>query len=133
MLIDKLTNDLKAARLARNSHAVLYMSLIIGDLKSKAPLIDGEKVVTDDAVITYAKKYLGNLEEVRRLDTAVTDVDGEYLYVESLLPKQLTEDELAALVTGNLSIGEYMKFLKDNYAGQYDGKLAAKVWKGVCG
>jgi uncharacterized protein YqeY len=52
-------------------------------------------------------------------------------YLETFLPKQLSEDELFALINSQVQSGsnmpKVMKYLSENYKGRYDGKTAAKI------
>jgi uncharacterized protein YqeY len=63
----------------------------------------------------------------------------ELSILESFLPKQLSGDELERMIvemkSANpaLSLPLVMKHLKDNFAGQYDGKSASEVTKRVLG
>jgi len=132
MLIDVLTAALNAARKNRDGFSTLTLSTIVGDLKSNAVVVNGQKVVEDDKVVAYLKKFIKGIDETLSVRDS-EDLRRQREIVVDFLPTQLTEQQLVDLVTGNLSLAEYMKFLKDNYAGLYDGKLAASVWKGVYG
>ena len=52
-------------------------------------------------------------------------------YLETFLPKQLSEDELYALINSQIQSGsnmpKVMKYLSENYKGRYDGKTAARI------
>jgi uncharacterized protein YqeY len=68
-----------------------------------------------------------------------TELLTELACIESFLPKQLTADEVEKVLTdfkntnpsGNMGLA--MKALKDNYTGQYDGKLASELAKKIFG
>ena len=53
--------------------------------------------------------------------------------MNEFLPKMLTEDELKEVIkaSGLNNIGQIMKYLKENYNGLYDGKIASKLIKEI--
>ncbi len=61
----------------------------------------------------------------------------ELSILEEFLPSQLGEAQLEKILsdlkqsTPGLNLGVAMKLLKDNYAGQYDGKVASDVAKRI--
>jgi len=61
----------------------------------------------------------------------------EISILDSFLPKQLSSEELERMILEmrgsdpSLSLPVVMKHLKENFAGQYDGKLASEVAKRV--
>lgn len=63
----------------------------------------------------------------------------EIAILEFFLPKQLSSEELEKIVVGlkestpGASMPIVMKHLKENYAGQYDGKSASEIVKRVLG
>jgi len=63
----------------------------------------------------------------------------EIAVLESFLPKQLSTEELERMINEmkganpSLSLPLVMKHLKDNFAGQYDGKSASEAAKRVLG
>ena len=133
-IFDRISADLKSARLGRRPAEVLTLATIVGDLSSNAKMVDGKKVVADADVVAYLKKFISSLDVMiaARPDDAHQIWEREL--VSTYLPQQLTEQQLVDLVWGrHLSLGDYMSFLKTNYAGQYDGKLASQVWKGCTG
>lgn len=84
------------------------------------------------------QEAIGFEEQAGRQD-AKTKLQNEIAIIEEFLPKQLTAAELEkALVeykasTPGAVMGTAMKFLKDSYAGQYDGKSASEIAKKVFG
>ncbi len=63
----------------------------------------------------------------------------EISVLESFLPKQLSSDELERMIVemksanATLTLPLVMKHLKENFAGQYDGKSASEAAKRVLG
>lgn len=66
-------------------------------------------------------------------------LQAEIAVLENFLPKQLSSEELEKIIvhlkesTPGLALNLVMKHLKDNYAGQYDGKSASEIAKRVVG
>jgi uncharacterized protein YqeY len=66
-------------------------------------------------------------------------LQAEIAILEEFLPKQLSSDELEKIIadlkeaTPGLALNVVMRHLKDNYAGQYDGKSASEIAKRVVG
>lgn len=63
----------------------------------------------------------------------------EISIIEAYLPKQLSSVELERIISDlklenpALNLGVAMKALKDNYNGQYDGKIASQVARKILG
>jgi uncharacterized protein YqeY len=78
-------------------------------------------------------------EEQAGRSEAKAKLIAEIAIIEEFLPKQMTAAELeAALVeykssTPGAVMGTAMKFLKERFAGQYDGKSASEIAKKVFG
>jgi uncharacterized protein YqeY len=68
-----------------------------------------------------------------------TQLRAESAVLESLLPRQLDAAQIEGIIaelkgtTPALALPAVMKHLKENFAGQYDGKLASEVAKRVLG
>jgi uncharacterized protein len=66
-------------------------------------------------------------------------LQAEIAVLENFLPKQLSSEELEKIIvtlkesSPGLALNVVMKHLKDNYAGQYDGKSASEIAKRVVG
>ena len=91
------------------------------------------------------------LREVKKRHEAITfeeqagraeqkaKLQAEIAILEEFLPKQLSADDLEKIIvtlkesTPDLALNVVMKHLKDNYAGQYDGKSASEIAKRVVG
>lgn len=85
------------------------------------------KELDDSSMLRVLKKMWGSTKET--LEKAHSnETELELCVIESLLnahqPKQMTKQELVELSYQFSSIGEYMKHLKANHDGQYDGKVA---------
>ena len=84
------------------------------------------------------QEAIGFEEQANRQD-AKAKLQAEIAIIEEFLPKQLSSSELEKVLsdyktsTPGAVMGTAMKFLKDNYAGQYDGKSASEIAKRVFG
>ena len=93
----------------------------------------GNRETTDSEVVAVVKKFIKNIDETikalndRQLDNSAFTLERTVL--EQFLPVQLTEMVLQDIAKNHKSMPEFMKFLKENHAGQYDGKLASNVAK----
>ena len=91
----------------------------------------------DTSVVAVVKKHLKGVVETLEIyaknavhpDTAALK-QREKEILESLLPKQLSIDELKTeLANGFASLKDWMAHLKTNFAGLYDGKAAKQVFE----
>ena len=103
----------------------------------------GNRETTDAECIAVIKKFIkGTDETINALngDVRANIAIQEKVILESLLPKQMTEEdiraEIASIVSGIVnptpkSMGIVMKTLKDKYDGLYDGNTASKIVKEI--
>lgn len=145
MLIEKIKAAQIEARKAKNSIAATLLTTLLGEANMVAKNAQRD-LPTDEEVASVLKKFLdGNAATQDALHKArATDATLERLAVaieeqtilegfKSLLPKQLTEDELKAIIREAIvngakeDIGSLMGVLKKDHAGRYDGKLASAV------
>lgn len=115
--------DLLKLKLENKSNSVVrnLISTIIGELdrKSKNP--------NEAEVMSVIKKIRDADLEVTMTEQIAKELD----FLDSLIPKPLSEDGMKKIVS-SLSftkIGEYMSYFKENYPGQYDGKLLSSIVK----
>lgn len=130
MLIEVLKNKLNESRKARAATEVSILSTVIGNIMSNAKLVNGEKVVSDEDVLTYMKSHIKGLRETLTIREEPS-VRNELNYLEAnFMPKQLSEEELRKIWESvGTNVGDFMKHLKTNYFGQYDGKVASQIAK----
>lgn len=149
-MIDQLRADQLAARKEKDADkAGLLTSLV-----SEAAMVGknkGNRESTDEEVIGTIRKFLKNAEETAALltknapssdgmtaeETPLRKVNREIRLLQAYLPQQMDEHRLRAVITAfktanaGANMGSVMKFLKENHAGTYDGKLASTVAKEV--
>lgn len=130
-LYTKLEMALKTARKLGNTVQANYLRVFVGDLQTK------EKKgieINDELILRDIKKVIANLNDnASRVEDPEVFLD-EATFWEGYMPKQLDEEQLRVVIVNFVqdfgapkNPGPIMKFLKENYAGQYDGKLAASV------
>lgn len=136
----KLFNRIKVDQLGlrlegtpESKRSASFLTTLIGELETD---LKNGKPPTEGAVIAKIKKVISNNKEtinLMKLDPSKAAIFiSENEVLGWYLPKQLTEAELHHImgVLAATNIGQIMGHLKENYAGQYDGKVASKVAKG---
>ena len=97
----------------------------------------GNRETTDAEVVAVVKKFIKNIDEtISALSSRNQDPSAfvaEKKVLEEFLPKQLSEDELKKIAASRSGMPDFMKYLKEQFNGQYDGKLASSVAKTVFG
>lgn len=95
----------------------------------------GNRETTDSEVVAVVKKFVKNIDEtVKALTERGVDASAflaERTVLEQFLPMQLSENYLIEVAKCQPNMPAFMKHLKENFAGQYDGKLASTVAKSV--
>ncbi len=128
MQLAQLKEELRKARVLESENKAVLQSLI-ADFEMVARTgreVDGTALI---------RKYAANAASNSKLEFQRGEVmksyayDREVTFLESLLPTQLTELQLRDLIEDSdaTNVGTFMKFLKENYTGQYNGKMASKV------
>lgn len=143
MLINKIHTDMIASKqtsdnIAKNLLVTLYAeSIKVGKDKRNG-------ASTDEEVIATVKKFITNAGETARLLRERNQDDSaqqhEIKILSDYLPRQLDRSTLETIikqyllentVSGPKAIGQIMAFLKANYSGQYDGKMASDIVKSL--
>ena len=131
-LIEEIKQKQIAARKAGSAEASLLTTLL-----GEAAMVgkNAGRETTDQEVVAVVKKFIKNIDEtVSALSSRGQDAASflaERSVLERFLPLQLTELALVNIAQNHKSMPEFMKFLKENHAGQYDGKLASIVAKNI--
>jgi uncharacterized protein YqeY len=138
MLIVQLQQEMLAARKSGDKARLSILSTLVGELLSNAKLENGAKTVADDAVLSLIKKYVKNLEELLRSAPSNEKAKLELDLLKVYLPQMLSEDELRAIIqervdAGDGNIGKIMVYLRAEFNGKYDGKMASMIAKEVLG
>lgn len=141
MLLNTLRKDMM---LAKKEHNELKGSLI-STLVGEAVMIgknNGNRESTDEEVVATIRKFIKNIDEtINILKAEEKPFDkpaAEKAILESYMPKQMTDDELAAVIDAMIAalpeknpkmMGKIMNDLKAKHNGLYDGKKASELVK----
>lgn len=132
-MIDTLNSDIKDAMKAKEKEklqALRYMkSMLMENATSKKPT---EEM---DVIVKHHKKLKESLENYPADHPMAIQTKAELIVVESYLPKQLTQDEVVAIIKDIIAkneganMGLVMKELQPQIKGRFDGKLASQLVK----
>ena len=145
-LIQSIKQDQLAARKASKTRLASILTTLIGEAEMKV-FDDGKRETTDTEVITVLKKFHVNavanaqLFNHRNIQSQATRQGylEEVAVYESYMPKQMTEAEITNVIERHFITttqglkGIVMRYFKENYAGQYDGKVVSSVVDNLIG
>ncbi len=129
-----IQDDRLAARKAKDAVKASLLTTLFGEISMVGK--NAGRDTTDEEGMAVIKKFLkGNAENEKyaadqQNPNWFTVLHVEKAILESYLPKQMNAVEIQASLERLPAFdnkGVMMKYLKDNFAGQYDGKLAAQV------
>lgn len=141
-LYNTIYNDMKEAMKAKDQQKVLLLRGLISAVKNAT--VNVGKEITDDAVLSAVKKNLKEIEQSidsfykAGRDFEVGKLNRDKMYLQGLLPKQMSEDELKAVIGEVLielgpglhtkkEMGKVMKGVMAKTNGAADGKLVSKL------
>jgi len=131
-----LMEQIKAKQVQARKSGSIEASLLTTLLGEAAMVGKNAGRETNDAeVVAVVKKFVKNIDETvtaltSRGQDAATFV-AERTVLEQFLPIQLSENALIEVAKCQPNMPAFMKHLKENFAGKYDGKLASTVAKAV--
>jgi uncharacterized protein len=140
MIWEKLNEDMKTALKSGDKLRLSVVRMLISELKNERIALgaDLDDIAQRRVLASYAKRRKEAIDAARsggREDIA-TKEQQEYDITMSYLPKQLSDDELRALIkkhidatgtTGSGSFGVVMKSVMTEVSGQADGKLVSTL------
>jgi len=151
MLRQQFNEALKTAMLARDSRTTSTVRLIVAALKDRDIAARGRGVIdgiSDDEVLQMLQQMVKQrresitlYEQGARLDLAQQELD-EIEIIGRFLPKQMSESEMTAAVTGVLAeisaaslkdMGRAMAVLKERFSGSMDFTKASALVKAKLG
>lgn len=138
MLIEKIKADQVSARKAYDAAKSLLLTTLIGEAQAVGKN-NGNREPTDAEVVAIVKKFIKGMDDTigylgdSNKDATVT-VQLEKDIISAYLPKQMTPEEITlalktAIVEVGSNMGKVMGYMKANYEGQYDGKVASTIVK----
>lgn len=138
-IYEKIKDDQVTARKERKSNLVTLLSTVIGEMDNEASRAkSGDKTVSNESATKVLKSFSKNLAELIEAKGNHPDDHDEHTekaIIDSYIPKQMTDDDLRIVVknfvdvTGKNSMKDIMAFLKEQFAGLYDGKVASTIAK----
>ncbi len=106
--------------------------------KSVDELPANDTVVILQREMKKRQEAIGFEEQANRQEEKAK-LQNEIAIIETFLPNQMGADDIERVLnefkaaTPGAALNGAMKFLKENYAGQYDGKSASEIAKRVLG
>ncbi len=139
-LADKITEDIKAAMKTKDVVARDTLRMLKSEL-GQAEIQKGKALDEADEIAVLLKAVKTRNESAEQYDQGgraelANKERAEIAIIQRFLPQPLTADEAQAAmkrlaaelgVTEKKQMGMLMKAVKERYAGQIDGKLAAKI------
>ena len=129
--------QIKQERQSQRDNPVIYslLGVLLGEI-DRLP-IPRTQSPTEDQIYAIVKKLYEGAELLASKDLS-EESKIEYAYLKDYIKQQLSEQEIKDIVFGLMvqsnmpcNIGIVMKHFKDNYSGQYDGKLVSQIAKEV--
>jgi len=142
MLIERIESDLKDAARARDKHRLgtlrmLKSALKYREIETGKELSDADVVQVAQTLIKQRRDSAGQFRSGGRPELAQNE-EAEIVVLESFLPKQLGDDELAQMAreavaetgaTDAKGMGAVMKALMPRIAGRAEGKRVSDAVK----
>lgn len=139
-LLQQIRDDSLIARKAKAPYSTFLVTLL-GEA-SRPGLDDGKRESSDEEVIRVVKKFTDGAKELLAAVERIEDFEKisackmELEQLAKYTPQQIGEEELRAIINayimsapGTPNVGMIMGFLKNAYAGKYDGKMASNLAK----
>lgn len=127
-------SQIKAERELQRSNPVIYslLGVLLGEI-DRLPIPRSQEP-SEDQIYAIVKKLHESAKEMREYTPAS---DQEFMYLKDYIKAQLGRSEIEIIIAElllqvpNANIGVVMKHFKDNYSGQYDGKLVSQIAKEI--
>lgn len=138
----ELRDRLTAAMRAKNAAEMRALRAVLALIKNRSIEVRGGELTERDIaslIQREVKQCRETLEFAHKAGRSeqVAEHEEQLAILEGLLPKALTDEELAAAIraivaeTGATSLGPIMKALGDRHAGRYDGKTASAMARDI--
>ncbi|MCI1985514.1 MAG: GatB/YqeY domain-containing protein [Lactobacillus sp.] len=141
-LMDELNAQMKAAMKAKDKETLSVVRMLKAAVQNKQIALGHDLTESDEKSVLASelKQRKESLAEFKAggRDDLVAQTEGEIKIVESYLPAQLTEAQVASLVdsviqetgaTGKADFGKVMKTLMPQVKGQADGGIVNRIVK----
>lgn len=141
-LKQQITNDMKLAMKAKDKPALKAVRMILGAIKQKEiddriELNDTQVLVVIQKMVKQRKDSISQFSDAGRIDLVEVE-EAELAIINNYMPKQLTEDEVDAVVTKVIvdsgadsmkDMGKLMGILKSQIDGKADMGLVSQLIK----
>ena len=141
-LKQQITNDMKLAMKAKDKPALKAVRMILGAIKQKEiddriELNDTQVLVVIQKMVKQRKDSISQFSDAGRIDLVEVE-EAELAIINNYMPKQLTEDEVDAVVTKVIvdsgadsmkDMGKLMGILKSQIDGKADMGLVFQLIK----
>ena len=138
----QITNDMKLAMKAKDKPALKAVRMILGAIKQKEiddriELNDTQVLVVIQKMVKQRKDSISQFSDAGRIDLVEVE-ESELAIINNYMPKQLTEDEVDAVVTKVIvdsgadsmkDMGKLMGILKSQIDGKADMGLVSQLIK----
>ena len=130
--------EIKRERESQRSNSIIYslLGVLLGEI-DRLP-IPRTQSPSEDQIYSIIKKLYEGAEYMASRDLS-EESKIEYSYLKDYIKQQMTEEDIYAIIGTQknianingtpMNIGVIMKYFKDNYPGQYDGKLVSQIAK----
>ncbi len=126
--------EIKRERESQRSNSIIYslLGVLLGEI-DRLP-IPRTQSPSEDQIYSIIKKLYEGAEYMSSRDLS-EESKLEYAYLKDYIKTQLGRSEIEMIISDivlqqpNANIGVVMKYFKDNYPGQYDGKLVSQIAK----
>lgn len=128
--------QIRIERESQRSNAIIYklLGVLLGEI-DRLPIPRTQSPSEDQIYAIVKKLYEG--AELLASKNWDEDAKVEYAYLKDYIKQQLGRSEIEMIISDlvlqqpNANIGIVMKYFKDNYSGQYDGKLVSQIAKEI--
>ena len=128
--------QIKQERQLQRDNPVIYslLGVLLGEI-DRLP-IPRTQSPTEDHIYAIVKKLYEGAEFLASKDLS-EEAKIEYAYLKDYIKAQLGRSEIEIIISDLIlqqpatNIGVVMKYFKDNYSGQYDGKLVSQITKEI--
>ena len=127
-------SQIKAERELQRSNPVIYslLGVLLGEI-DRLPIPRSQEP-SEDQIYAIVKKLHESAKEMREYTPAA---DQEFEYLKDYIKAQIGRSEIEIIIAELLlqepgvNLGVVMKHFKENYSGQYDGKLVSQIAKEI--
>lgn len=132
MLLQQIKKNQLDARKNKDDVSISLLTTLIGDIENLAKTKNNEdiNVLTIGVIKSYLDRNL-EFQNTNPKDEVLEVLKIEQQILQRYMPKALTEDDIITIIKdcSLTSMPSVMKYFKENYFGQYDGKKLSELSK----